>query len=535
MAFLDGPQTGTAELYAIKIAKEAKARYGTSSLVYDPDEYEVDNLDASAEDVVTIFDMATYGEGESTDNSVGLMEFVEDEGGALSNGDRLENLKYDMFGLGNRTYEHHQAMARKLDSRLQSLGANSIGERGEGDDDKSMEVDYAAWKDSMFEALAEEGPFNKGDGGEVKDFKVTELEDHIEDSKIYKGKLSARALLGTKGIHDSKNPYPAPVKVVKELLNISGERSCVHIEFDTENSGISYQYGDHVAVWASNPESDVDRMLAVLGLLEKRVNVIDVESLNYTLAMVPFLHPMTYEAAFHHYHDISAQAPRQAVGSLANFAPTDEARIVLDRIGFDREYFNKKVSSRCLKTAEVLMMFAGDDIYGDPTKATKWNISFDRILSNVNRLGPRYYSISSSPKLHPKTIHVTAVVLRYLPKEGAQHTHGLANNYLSIVRMKLNNEYVGSRFNTPKYDLAGPRATYRRDQLIKTPIHARRSDSRLPRSPTIPIIEFDPGTGVAPFRSFVQERVASAQKSKERNGSGALVDWAILYLRKSVY
>jgi len=272
-------------------------------------------------------------------------------------------------------------------------------------------------------------------------------------------------------------------------------------------------------------------MLAVLGLLEKRVNVIDVESLDPTLAKVPFPVPTTYEAVFRHYLDISAHASRQAVGSLAKYAPTEAARTELEKIGSSKDYFNQKVSSRCLKTAEVLMMVAGDDLKGDPTKATKWDIPFDRILSSVNRLGPRYYSISSSPKLHPKTIHVTAVVLRYLPKEGDGHIHGLATNYLSLVKQELNGEGTDPRFSdAPKYDLAGPRGAYSKDLLIRTPIHVRRSNFRLPTSPKIPIIMIGPGTGVAPFRSFVQERVASAQKSKERNGADALADWGTIYL-----
>jgi len=526
-----GSQTGTAEEYAVKIAKEAKARFGTSSLVCDPEEYEFDKLDALPEDAVAVFVMATYGEGEPTDNSVGLMEFVGDEGVAFTNGERLDNLKYVIFGLGNRTYEHYNAVARNLDARLEALGAKRIGERGEGDDDKSMEEDYLAWKDGMFEALAKEGNFEEGGGGEVQDFNVTELTEHSDEGKVYKGELSARALLGTKGIHDAKNPFPAPVKVAKELFNVSGERSCIHVEFDIEGSGISYQHGDHVAVWANNPESDVDRMLAVLGLLEKRDGIIDVESLDPTLAKVPFPVPTTYEAVFRHYLDISAHASRQSVGALAKYAPTEEARKELEKIGSDKAYFTAKVSSRCLKTAEVLMVAAGDDLNkGDPTKATKWDIPFDRILSSVNRLGPRYYSISSSPKLHPKTIHVTAVVLRYLPKEGDQHVHGLATNYLSLVKQELNGEGPDPRFQTPKYTLEGPRGAYKRENVIRTPIHVRRSNFRLPTSPKIPIIMIGPGTGIAPFRSFVQERVASAQRSKEKNGPDALADWGTIYL-----
>lgn len=530
IAIFYGSQTGTAEEYAVKIAKEAKARFGTSSLVLDPEEYEWEKLDALPEDSVAIFVMATYGEGEPTDNAVGLMEFLKEDSITFSQGERLDNLKYVIFGLGNRTYEHYNQVARDLDKKLLDLGAHRIGERGEGDDDKSMEEDYLSWKDDMFEKLAKEANFEEGGGGEVQDFQVTELTDHKEEAKVYKGEFSARALLGTKGIHDAKNPYAAPATTAKELFALDGERSCVHMEFDIEGSGISYQHGDHVAVWANNPEDDVDRMLAIFGLTEKRNTVISVESLDPTLAKVPFPVPTTYETVFRHYLDISAHASRQSLGSLAKYAPSEEAAKELEKIGSSRDYFNQKVASRCLKTGEALQVVAGDDPKGDLSKVTVWNIPFDRIISSIPRLGPRYYSISSSPKLYPKSIHVTAVVLRYLPKEGQEHIYGLATNYLSQVKAHLNSEQPDKRFKTPRYALEGPRGAYTREGVVRTPIHVRRSNFRLPTSPKIPVIMVGPGTGIAPFRSFVQERVSAAQKSKDKNGPQALADWGQIWL-----
>lgn len=530
IAIFYGSQTGTAEEYAVKIAKEAKARFGTSSLVCDPEEHEFDKLDSLPDDAVVIFVMATYGEGEPTDNAVGLMEFISDESVAFTEGNRLDNLKYVIFGLGNRTYEHFNAVARNLDKRLEDLGAHRIYERGEGDDDKSMEEDYLAWKDGMFEALAKEADFTEGGGGEVQDFKVTEIEDPADPSKIYQGELSARALLGTKGIHDAKNPYIAPVKVARELFALDGERSCVHMEFDIEGSGVSYQHGDHVAVWASNPERDVKRVLAVLGLTDKAQTVINVESLDPTLAKVPFPVPTTYEAIFRHYLDISGPASRQALASLVKYAPTEAARAELERLGSDREYFNEKVHDRGLKIADVLPTVIGDDINQDVSKLTVWNIPFDAIISNVHRLGPRYYSISSSPKIHPNSIHVTAVVLRYMPERGDQHIYGLATNYLSQIKSALNSEEPDKRFQTPEYCLDGPRNSYTKESLIRAPIHVRRSNFRLPTSPKIPVIMVGPGTGIAPFRSFVQERVAAAHRAKEKNGDNALADWGKVWL-----
>ena len=60
--------------------------------------YDFDNLDQVPEDSLVVFCMATYGEGEPTDNAVPLMEFIKEEGVEFSNGSTLDNLRYVVFG-----------------------------------------------------------------------------------------------------------------------------------------------------------------------------------------------------------------------------------------------------------------------------------------------------------------------------------------------------------------------------------------------------------------------------------------------------
>jgi NADPH-ferrihemoprotein reductase len=132
--------------------------------------------------------MATYGEGEPTDNAVTFMQNMGDESFEFSGGShKLDGLKYVVFALGNRTYEHYNTIGRTVDKQLSEMGAIRIGERGEGDDDRSMEEDYLAWKDGMWEAFAAAMNVEEGQGGDSPDFKVTELENHPEE-KVYLGK-----------------------------------------------------------------------------------------------------------------------------------------------------------------------------------------------------------------------------------------------------------------------------------------------------------------------------------------------------------
>lgn len=526
-----GSQTGTAEEYAVRLAKEAKSRFGLSSLVCDPEEYDFDKLDQVPSDKVVFFVVATYGEGEPTDNAQPFMEFIMDDNVEFSQGgNTLENLNYVVFGLGNRTYAYYNEIARKIDKRLTDLGAKRIGERGEGDDDKSMEEDYLGWKDGMWEQFSKVLGVEEGGAGDVADFAVTEVST-LPAEKVFHGELSARALMASAsgnntplGSYDSKNPFPAPVLTSNELFAVGGDRNCVHIEFDITGSGLSYQHGDHVGVWPVNPDIEVERMLSIFGLQseERRNAVVTIESLDPTLAKVPFPIPSTYDAIFRHYLDISSVASRQTIAFLARYAPTEAAREKMTRWGNDRDIYAAEIDGPCLKLAEVLQAAVGDNQTPPFTSNTVWPIPFDRIISVVPRLQPRYYSISSSSKYVPGAIHVTAVVLKY--KSAPSHAHnnnprwvyGLSTNFILNVRnassgtntpeSRSSPKAIGDRQlpsagldhvtmdSTPMYRLQGPRGHYARQNIYRVPIHVRRSTFRLPTSPKVPVIMIGPGT-----------------------------------------
>jgi len=169
------------------LAKEAKSKFGLASLVCDPEEYDFDTLDQVPDDCVAFFVMATYGEGEPTDNAVQLMQNLSDESFIFSKGERrLDGLKYVVFSLGNRTYEHYNVIGKYVDEHLSKMGAVRIGERGEGDDDKSMEEDYLEWKDGMWEEFVKVLGVEEGQGGDTADFAVSELNSHPAE-KVYLG------------------------------------------------------------------------------------------------------------------------------------------------------------------------------------------------------------------------------------------------------------------------------------------------------------------------------------------------------------
>ena len=130
MLVLYGSQTGTAEEFSHTLAEEA-AQYGFNAVAMDMVDYDPEEL---ANEKFVVILAATYGEGEPTDNARDFYEWLKDESHDSS---LLANVKFAVFGLGNKQYKIYQAMSRFFDKRLEELGATRVVKAGEGDaDDK---------------------------------------------------------------------------------------------------------------------------------------------------------------------------------------------------------------------------------------------------------------------------------------------------------------------------------------------------------------------------------------------------------------
>lgn len=497
-----GSQTGTAEDYASRLAKEGKSRFGLETMVADLEDYDYDNLDAIPSDKIVMFVLATYGEGEPTDNAVDFYEFIsgEDVSFSQSNEPALGNLNFVAFGLGNNTYEHYNSMVRNVTKALEKMGAHRIGEAGEGDDGAgTMEEDFLAWKDPMWAALAEKMGLEEREAVYEPVFSVIDREGLAADSpEVYLGEPNKMHLEGAaKGPFNAHNPYIAPISKSYELFNAK-DRNCLHIDVDISGTNLTYQTGDHIAVWPTNPGDEVDRFLEVTGLADKRNTVISVKALEPT-AKVPFPAPTTYDAVVRYHMEICAPVSRQFLATLAAFAPNDAAKTEMTKLGGDKDYFHEKITKHRLNIARVLHIVG---------KGQKWTqIPFSAFIEGITKLQPRYYSISSSSLVQPKMISITAVVEKQLIPGRDDPFRGVATNYLLALKQMQNGDPNPEPFGRT-YEITGPRNKY---DGIHMPVHVRHSNFKLPSDTSKPIILIGPGTGVAPFRGFVQERAKQAE------------------------
>ncbi|KAA8651341.1 hypothetical protein EYZ11_000944 [Aspergillus tanneri] len=503
-----GSQTGTAEDYASRLAKEGSQRFGLKTMVADLEDYDYENLDKFPEDKVAFFVLATYGEGEPTDNAVEFYQFLTGEDAAFESGatvdDKpLSSLKYVTFGLGNNTYEHYNAMVRNVDSALLKFGAQRIGSAGEGDDGAgTMEEDFLAWKEPMWTALSETMNLQERDAVYEPVFNVTEDETQSpDDENVYLGEPTQGHLQGNpKGPYSAHNPYVAHIAESRELFTVK-DRNCLHMEISIAGSNLTYQTGDHIAVWPTNAGVEVDRFIQVFALEGKRHSVINIKGIDVT-AKVPIPTPTTYDAAVRYYLEVCAPVSRQFVSTLAAFAPDDESKAEIVRLGGDKDYFHEKITNRCFNIAQALQ-----SITSKPFSA----VPFSLLIEGLTKLQPRYYSISSSSLVQKDKISITAVVESVrLPGE-SHFVKGVTTNYLLALKQKQNGDASPDPHGLT-YSITGPRNKY---DGIHVPVHVRHSNFKLPSDPSRPVVMVGPGTGVAPFRGFIQERAALAAKGEK--------------------
>ncbi|KAF6720870.1 NADPH--cytochrome P450 reductase [Oryzias melastigma] len=470
-----GSQTGTAEEFANRLSKDAQ-RYGMKGMAADPEEYSMGELArmSEIENSLAIFCMATYGEGDPTDNAQDFYDWLQE-----NDDEDLSGLNYTVFALGNKTYEHYNAMGKYVDKRLEELGAKRIFDLGLGDDDSNLEEDFVSWREQFWPAVCEHfGVEASGDELSIRQYEL-KVHNDLNMNKVFTGEIGRlKSFEVQKPPFDAKNPFLAPV-TVNRRLNKAGDRHLMHLELDITGSKIRYESGDHVAVFPTNDSALVNRLGEILGVdldVVISLNNLDEESNKKH----PFPCPTTYRTALTHYLDITNPPRTNVLYELAQYASDPK----------DQENMRKMASSSPEGKAlyQTWVLDSCRNILAILEDMPSLKPPVDHLCELLPRLQARYYSIASSSKVHPNSIHICAVVVEYSTKTGRVNK-GVATNWLK-------NKLVNGHKST-------------------VPMFIRKSQFRLPFKATNPVIMIGPGTGIAPFMGFVQERGWLKEQGKE--------------------
>lgn len=474
---------------ASRLAKELHQRLGLKSLSIDASDYEPASIAQIPATKICVFVASTYGEGDPSDNLHSFWEWVH-----AAPDKSVSELRYMAFGLGNSYYKHYNEVIKVVVERLDVLGAQALMETGLADDAKGeTEEHFLEWKERVVQTFRERLGYAERVPVYEPSLKVFE-DESLEPIDLHHGVPSNNSV-SSKGNTGMSAVYSLPVRTTRELFQDSEHRNCIHMEVDlNEYPELRYKTGDHFGVWPINPDIEVSRLLHVLGLTARQRVPITILSLDDDVK-VKIPTPTTLEALLSHYLEICAPISRGTIASLLQFAPTSTIKEFLAPLT-DKAKFARFTGSRYINLGRLLELTTeGEGAWSE--------LPLSFIVETLPVMQPRYYSISSSSAVAPRTAALTVVVSDTVLQSPAERIPGLCTNYLLALKTSLALDDPQSHRRSLKYPLSGPQ-----DSLVGGRIHAhiRKSNFKLPVSASHPIVMVAAGTGIAPFRAFLQER-----------------------------
>ncbi len=452
---LYGSNLGTAEELATRVADLAEVNgFATKLAALD------DFVGKLPEQGGVLIFCASYN-GAPPDNAT---QFVKWLGSDLPK-DAFAKVRYAVFGCGNSDWAAtYQSIPRMIDEQLAAHGARSVYARGEGDARSDLDGQFESW----FARLA---PLATKEFGLESNFSRS-----ADDEPLYKiepvAPSAVNAIVALGGV--------APMKVLvnSELQNKTGanasDRSTRHIEVQLP-SDISYRVGDHLSVVPRNDPALVDSVA-------RRFGFLPADQIRLQVA-----------------EGRRAQLP---VGDTVSVGRLLSEFVELQQVATRKQIQIMSEHTRCPVTKPKLLAYLGDDAassehYRSDILAKRKSVfdlleehpacelPFHAYLEMLSLLAPRYYSISSSPSGDPSRCSVTVGVVEGPASSGRGIYRGICSNYL-----------------------AGRRA----GETIHATVRETKAGFRLPDDASVPIVMVGPGTGLAPFRGFLQQRAALKAK-----------------------
>jgi cytochrome P450 / NADPH-cytochrome P450 reductase len=351
--------------------------------------------------------------------------------------------------------DEYQAVPTELDAGLEQHGAKRIHPRGAGDVRGDFDAAYRNWHDTLW-----------------KDIATTLGVDapHETDESQPRLSITVTNRQVTNPVIMSYYAQAAVVRDNHELLGANAGRSTRHVEVALP-SGVAYKAGDHLGVLPRNNINLIRRVMLHFGLDAGSYLTIIPNRGNHT--HLPTDEPAPLLGILGSCVELQDPATRSDIEMMARYTSDPEQRSSLDGLVGDDDASQTRFRNEVLARGRSLL-----DLLGDYPAC---DMPFEIFLDRLPPLRPRYYSISSSPMVSPEMCSITTGVLRGPARSGAGEFNGVCSSYLES--------------NAPNSTVFA---------FVREPTIAFRP----PDDRQLPMIMIGAGTGLAPFRGFLQERAA---------------------------
>ncbi len=447
---LFGSNLGTAEGIANRLGREGADR-GYAVTVAALDDH---GPDLPTEGAVLVV-CASYN-GEPPENATAFVDKLR--GKAVPDG-AYTGVKYSVFGCGDTDWAAtYQAVPTLLDAELERLGGTRIHPRGAGDAQADFDGQYRAWHATVWSDIAA----------------ALGLSDVPADAVPTAPRL-AISLVNRQLTNPVIMSYDATPTLITRNVELTadgtpGVRSTRHVEVALP-AGMRYRAGDHLGVLPRNSLAQIRRVMRHFALDAGMYLTITANSGTHT--HLPVDEPAPLLGVLGSCVELQACATRADIDVLAEHTDDPQQRAALRSLTGDDEdshaRYRTQVREPNLSVLDLL------DRY--PACSPPFPVFLDLLPA----LAPRYYSISSSPAASPDTVSVTEGVLAGPARGGVGEFDGVCSTYLASME-------PGSTV-----------FVFKREPTIPF---------RPPADPGVPMIMVGAGTGLAPFRGFLQERAA---------------------------
>ncbi|MGD6974565.1 bifunctional cytochrome P450/NADPH--P450 reductase [Bacillus altitudinis] len=432
---LYGSNLGTAKQMANEFAEDGKAK-GFDVTTAPLDDYTRQLPESGAVLIVT----ASYN-GHPPDHAKQFVDWVtQDEERDLS------NVTFAVFGCGDRNWAStYQRIPRLIDEALERKGARRVTDIGEGDAGGDMDEDKETFQKTVFEELA-------------KEFNLILQEKSQEKPNLsvaYTNELVERPVAKTYGA------FSAVVLKNQELQSEKSTRQTRHIELALPEDK-QYKEGDHIGIVPKNSAALVQRVTNRFKLEPQQHIMLSSEK---EASHLPLNQPIQIGELLASHVELQEPATRTQLRELAKYTVCPPHRIELEQMA--GETYQEAVLKKRVTMLDLLEQYEACEL------------PFDHFLALLPGLKPRYYSISSSPKVDEKRLSITVAVVKGKSWSGRGEYAGVASNYLCELQ---------------------------EGDEVACFLHEAQAGFELPPSPEIPMIMIGPGTGIAPFRGFIQAR-----------------------------